>query len=1342
MLHRSLWAVVLSLFLCDVSVPQIQQFVEAPQFAVGASPMAAASGDFNGDGIPDLVVTNKVDANISVLMGNGDGTFQPQVVYSVPDIPFAVAVGNFRGQSKYPDIAVTLPNSEGINQTNLVAIFFNKGDGTFPSSPSLLLQTGMQPEGIAVADLNGDGLPDIVVADSGASNVSVILNSGGGPAPYVLYPVGVAPWGVTIGDFNGDGIPDLAVTNQCGNDPTCNGSSRGSVSILLGVGDGTFGPQTSYIVGYQPMPIVAADFNGDHKLDLAVGNFNGTNVSILVGNGNGTFQLPVTYDTGPWEPYGLLAADFNGDGRMDLAASNAGSDSVSILMGKGDATFLPHVDYWAGNGAGVAAAADFNGDHTIDLAVPDLGWADRPDNKLTLLIGNGDGSFRSHVLYQTPLPPTAVAWGDFNGDGILDLAVTEQGMSDNDQPFGAASLFLGNGDGTYNAQPRFGTGTNYASAVAVGDFNGDGALDMAFADSGDNLVGILWGDGQGNFGENPTIISVGKNPAAIATGDFNKDGKLDLVVSNSGDSTVEVLLNTGGGSFQPQTPAAVGKNPVAIAVADVNHDGKLDVATANADDNNVSVLLGTGDGNFQPSSETFAVGSNPSGITAADFGNGVIGLAVTNQGVESDDPKCQVPGSYTMSVLLGNGDGSFQNQATYPTGCSPTAITSGDFNGDGKMDLFVANRRANTASLFYGNGDGTFQGSVESPAPTFGIGWQASALATVDLNQDGALDVLSVNPSVSSISVILNSQGTKIAFNSSAQNTTYGEPVTLTATVTHSISWEPDPTGQVSFLDGNSELGTSSLNGGTAQLTTSELTAGTHTLAAQYLGDSNFQRHTSASVTVNVSQASTTTTLTSSPNPSLFGQAVTFTATVSGQSSETPTGAVKFLDNTILLGSAPIVNGVATYITSSLSVGTHPITANYDGDSNFTGSSSPQLSQEVEGIPDFTIDGPAFTTPSVLAPGQSGGATIELTALSGFTDSVSLSCSGLPAGTSCSFNPSQLVPSSEGNTSQLTLNTSTNTPAGNYMFSVVGTSGSLIHKYSISFSIGDFKLTMPGTASPDSVLPGGSATATITVYAMDGFADSVALSCSGLPSGASCTFKPASVVPTNDGVPSTLTITSGTKTPLGMYTLSITGTSQTIAHTYSTLSFGVGGFETTHPTSMSPSSVTAGQSATATITFKAMGGFTSKLSLSCSVSPSPSGAPTCSMNPASLTPSASGTLSTLTVHTTARTTAMTLPSGNPAKHLFYVMWLPFLGVVLFGVELSSEKVRRRQLGCMLALVLVAMLFAVGCGGGSSTSGGGGTTGTPAGNYTITVTATAGSGASAYTQTVNLPVTVN
>jgi dienelactone hydrolase len=401
---------------------------------------------------------------------------------------------------------------------------------------------------LATAFVSGSQLtasvPASYIAKASTASVTVVSPGLGGTSNVAFLEIGTATFAhlsgtdyavttslsITSGDFNGDGKLDLAVADQ----------NRSIVSILLGNGDGTFGPSVEYATGQAPTHVATGDFNADGKLDLVtVDSFGGNTVSILLGNGDGTFQPHVDYATGG-HPFVVAVGDFNRDGRMDLAIANNIDNTLSVLLGNGDGTFQPQVTYPTAPGPAEGVTGDFNGDGKLDLAVSNFG--NYTGDTVSIFLGNGDGTFQAHVDYPTGQAPGAMVVADLNGDGKLDLVT---GNVDN-----AISVLLGNGDGTFQAPVNYLSGVNGSGGVAAGDFYGDGKLDLAFSNYWGSSIGLLIGNGDGTF-QGPTYFATGANPHEVTVGDFNGDGRLDLVAPSEFSSTVSVLLEAGTVTLSP-----------------------------------------------------------------------------------------------------------------------------------------------------------------------------------------------------------------------------------------------------------------------------------------------------------------------------------------------------------------------------------------------------------------------------------------------------------------------------------------------------------------------------------------------------------------------------------------------------------------------------------------------------------------------------------------------------------------------------------------------------------------------------------------------------------------------
>jgi hypothetical protein len=660
-LHRSPGAVTILLGDGDGT------FRNAGDNRVGTGPGSVAVADFDHDGTADVVTANLTDGTVSVLPGHGDGSFGPAQTLPVGPLPGSVAVGDFAGDG---DMSIVTADEGGGGSISLLA---GNGDGSF--QPAVLLP--LDPTGapltarlVAVADLNGDGIPDLVTAnDSGLAggSVSVLLGNGDGSfRPAQKFTTGGLPLSVAVGDFHGDGRPDLVVSNL-----TFTGQ-RDQLSLLRGNGDGTFQTPVPVDTGRLSNALAFGDLNGDGTLDVAAANVSGHDVSILLGQGAGGFNLAPRFATGHG-PAAVVSADFNGDGAPDLVTANTGGNSLSLLLGTSDGTFQPAVDLPAGNRPQQVVEADLNGDGIPDLAVLDFGAAPTFPGTISVLLGNGDGTFQPArtVLFHpgAEVFPADLIAGDFNGDGKPDLAVSETVVGGGQRP-DEIDVLPGNGDGTFGPSVSTALPLNaHPQGMAVGDFNGDGQLDLAvtglFNLPEPEGVYVLRGAGDGGFLPSFQFISTGRGPRGVAVGDFNGDGVPDLAVANALSTTVSVLLNRGDGTFPPPANFTVGGNANAVIVSDFNGDGVPDLATVNTTDNAVSVLVGIGDGTFQPETR-YLVGSEAVALVAADFnGDGSLDLATANSA------------SNSVTVLLQTGAGHD----------GPVAAAAGDLAGAGRSVL-------------------------------------------------------------------------------------------------------------------------------------------------------------------------------------------------------------------------------------------------------------------------------------------------------------------------------------------------------------------------------------------------------------------------------------------------------------------------------------------------------------------------------------------------------------------------------------------------------------------------------------------------------------------------------
>ena len=706
----------LGLNLVDLpTITALPSFAAKQDFATGNNSISVTLGDVNSDGILDLITANSNSASASVLLGNGNGTFQAKQDFTTGSSPNSVTLGDVNGDGKL-DIITANSNSSS------ASVLLGNGNGTFQAQQTFA--TGTQPNSVTLGDVNDDGRLDLITANFADDSVSVLLGNGNGTfQTQATFAAGTTPRAMTLGDVNGDGKLDIITANY----------NSINASVLLGNGDGTFQAQQTFATGTGPQSVTLGDVNADGRLDIITANFGANSVSVLLGNGNGTFQPKVDFTTGSSTfPRSVTLGDVNGDGKLDIITANQGANSASVLLGNGNGTFQPKVDFTTGTGPFSVILGDVNSDGRLDIIT-----ANQSSKNISVILGTGGSAiiatFLPQQTFATGNSPSFVTLGDVNSDGKLDIVSANRASN-------TTSVLLGNGNGTFQNQATFATGTQ-PRTVTLGDVNGDGNLDIITANISSSFVSVLLGNGNGAFQAQSTFAVGGSFKARfVELGDVNSDGKLDIVTSNGTSNSASVLLGNGDGTFQTSATFATGTNALSMTLGDVNGDGKLDIITGNNVSNDVSVLLGNGNGTFQTQS-TFATGTAPGSVTLGDVnGDGRLDIITANQ--TSND----------ASVLLGNGNGTFQLKSDFATGTQSNSVTLGDVNGDGKLDILVANIISANASVLLGNGNGTFQ-----TQSTFATGTKTFSATLGDVNGDGRLDIITANYSNANTSVLLNS---------------------------------------------------------------------------------------------------------------------------------------------------------------------------------------------------------------------------------------------------------------------------------------------------------------------------------------------------------------------------------------------------------------------------------------------------------------------------------------------------------------------------------------------------------------------------------------------------------
>jgi FG-GAP-like repeat/Abnormal spindle-like microcephaly-assoc'd, ASPM-SPD-2-Hydin len=842
--------------------------------------------------------------------------------------------------------------------------------------------------------------------------------------------------------------------------------------------------------------IFVADFNRDGKLDILAAD--GT---LNLGNGNGTFT------TGTPVGSATAVADFNGDGIPDVLAGD-----LLVLLGNGNGTFQPGINTPPNANLSSEVAGDVNGDGKADV----LGLY---NNNLVVYLSNGDGTFAAGVSYpagSSSSASQAITLGDFNGDGIVDVAVSLAGDGEN---AGEEVVFLGNGDGTFQAG-KTSTGGRLPTSVVAGDFNGDGKLDLVIAGPICNgscapiPTVILLGNGDGTFQAPTTIFS---NSGTVVSGDVNGDGKLDLVLLGS---VVQIYLGNGDGTFSnthSYLPAPPNYGGTGLALADFNGDGNLDVAALN------NVLLGNGNGTFR--------GWAAAALPSTDIPAAVAGIFVKNgkPGVAA------LSNSYsdtTLYILTNDGTGALTLAHTYDLHQLGSAIATADVNGDGNLDLVVQSADFTTQNWSYtvllGNGDGSFQPPVVYPQSNATGGFESGVLIA-DFNKDGKPDL--AFPAVNETVAVLLGNG----------NGTFGAPVY------YYVGGGAGPIVTADFNDdGKLDIASGSLalllgNGnGTFQPATFPFVNGSagSLLTGILTGSGNADLV--SGTFVDLGNGNGTFTNLTSAIPS--GMYVTGLADINGDGKPDAIGFSSVPDHMQNLGLA-LGNGDGTFGSYITVVQDQPAVAflavadmNGDGKQDLVGEDGGSIIFVLLNTT-VPVAGASFSPLSLTFPSQTVGASSAATAVT-LTNSgaVVLTVTGVTLGgadagefsqtnncttvqplATCTINVT-FTPTAPG-TATANLIVSDNAGSGSQVVVVSGTGA----------STSDFTLGMPsGGSSSSTIAAGGSATFSLLLTPTGSFSGVVSLTCAITPAASSapiCTV-PGSVSVGSSPTPVTVTVTT------------------------------------------------------------------------------------------------------------------------------------------------------------------------------------------------------------------------
>lgn len=1266
----------------------------------GLTPIYLATGDLRGNGTLDLIVSEYDTSTVGVLLGNGDGTFGYETTYTLPEAPGAIALADFNYDGKL-DIAVSLLTTDD-NWTSppgvpVIAMLAGDGSGKFVS-PKISYRPELDSAayGLAAADVNSDGFPDLLLSDQASQGVNtgstIYLNNGDGTFSVGQNIITNGLYNVVddgrLADVNEDGCPDAIVAD-----------GDGQVWIALGDCSGHFAAPTSFSTGDSNAAIQLADLNGDGHLDIITSAYPGlgedygvidgftagNTLNVALGDGKGNFSVSRNY-IGVSQSVSLAVADFNGDGHPDVVTANEDSDTATVYQNDGSGSFGFPQGVFVGLPTSGVINAPISGLSFVDLnhdSKPDIVFLNSEENSeyyLVSLLNDGTGRFSDPNFLDLHQTYTSAPIGDYR------VASVRGGTSEDflgvEAYFGNDPGYIvfapGNGDGTFGAPVV--THINGASGeMATGDFNGDGKLDfVAASGTTSNTLSTFAGNGDGTFQVTGTPVTFSDSNSLVNrvyAGDFNHDGKLDVLVfksGNGGDDSASVVWEfdgNGDGTFQAGRQLLTGLS--AMALGDVNNDNQPDIAafqSAVATSSTVTTYLGKPDGTFSQSGSYTPYPGTP--LQTAPF-------------IQSGDP-------LAVSVI-------------------------GDYNHDGAPDEVdfqdAPPSLVRYAQFLFGNGDGTFTPTYDI-FPFYLYGWPAYGH---DLDGDGFTDMLELDSGSSALHVIKGARAPALQIelndevvsgnascgyvfpdvvSSSARTVTLGSSVSGVL-LPSSVSLPAGATNAEFCYTLSSSFDYHQVFDVTAMLDGDSATA--------YASDSysvGFELSISPTAPVYAGQTTSPQTISLTAAPG-YNSMVNLSCQVTGD----PTDSCQLGTTTLQLTSGQTASTTVTLATSASDT-----TASGLGftiiasDANITHRQTVSVS-----LATLSISTPVAPT---LPP--SGSTTLPITVFG--IPPYQPACTGLPISMTCTIAPTS---GASPGSYTATITTSSATPA-TYPFTIAVTSGG--ESASIKDTVNVIDFTLQGPSNATGYAGQTAVTLPLTAIGLGPVQGSLSLTCSTDFGANTCNSSPIALSNSTTSGSVEVAIPAGT-TP-GQHTITVTASygANLLSKTY-TFPLTVTDFSG----SLSESSVTMspGTSTSLTVTLTGSSGFSGTIDLSCA------GATqiTCSFNgnPAVGSGSTTTTL-VLTSSASARLESAPL-SGRSGKVVLWSSILPF------GLLLCLK--RRKPFKLLTALFAIALLSQLS---GCSSNGAPLHTSPPPSTYSITVSGTiAGTNVSHNLGTVQITV---